>query len=184
MAKWRITNGRLVPAPGQEHWGATPPEPVGLTPGEPPHVHVGAAHRKDNRRFDKPSESQIKDIEREDQAYFDAQVDIGAVHAEVKKDLASGKIQIDPSVIDSQSGRVTPFGSVEEPDGVTRIVPQNKVPRPARTPEPKPPSTQYVDFTVPTPVSPRENHISLKDQVKRGFRIIADSNGEHLRRTF
>lgn len=182
MAKWRVSNGKLVPYPGTEHHGATPPEPKGVTAGEPCAGIVRAPARKDTRRFDKPSDSQVRHLIEEDEAYFAKQTGIGTAVTEASQELREGTMQIDSSVIDETNKRILPFGSVQ--DGkVTRIVPQSKVPKAAPMADPAPPSTAYVNFTRPEPVNPPTPTPSLRNIITRGFNFIAQSDGEHRRRT-
>ena len=99
-------------------------------------VRTGTTEQRklDNlRRYDKPSEDQIKKLQREDEEETRKRLDVAPVVGEAKKDLESGKIRIHPGVLHNLNkkhyDKVVPFSSVQDGE-ITHIVPQDKTEQP------------------------------------------------------
>lgn len=107
-----------------------------LSQGKAPNwiVRSGTTEKRklDNlRKFDKPSEHQIKQLEKEDEEAARKRLDVTPVVHETKRDLESGKIRVHPGVLRNLNKKyyekVVPFTSVEE-GGITHIIPQQDEP--------------------------------------------------------
>lgn len=95
-------------------------KPCGGAIRNPTHLTLSEQVRK--RYFDKPSESQIKQLIEEDQVKSHA----AEVVRESKQDLESGKMRINLEVINQRGKRIIPFGHITDDRGITHIVPEDK----------------------------------------------------------
>lgn len=132
MAKWRLVGGILTPMDTAAQDSPLPESKTEgiLETGQAPGYVVkhGEWKRDLLRRFDKPSDSQIKGYEKEDEEEKRKRTDITPVVKEAKKDLETGKIQIHPGVLHGLNNKgydkVVPFTSEVDERGVTHVVPE------------------------------------------------------------
>lgn len=127
--KWSLINGAWVLNNPSTANGQTEPISRGITPGQAPNFTIKhGEYKNDNlRRFDKPSESQIKALEREDEEATKKAIDVEPVVIQARKDLQIGKIRISPDVLRERDKKITPFTSVEDDRGVTHVIPADRV---------------------------------------------------------
>lgn len=127
--KWSLVNGAWVLNNPSTANGQSEPISRGITPGQAPNFSIKhGEYKRDNlRRFDKPSESQIKALEREDEEATKKAIDVEPIVMQSKKDLQIGKIRISPDVLRERDKKITPFTSVEDERGVTHVIPADRV---------------------------------------------------------
>lgn len=135
MPKWTLKDGVFIPVDG--HTTGEPVNKMNWSEGRAPSFKIGTGEwKKDSkRRYDKPSESQIKALERKDDEELKKQTDITPVINQSKKDLQSGKIRIDPDVLRNlkktnkgeKYDTIDPFTSVQDGE-IIHIVRKDKAP--------------------------------------------------------
>jgi hypothetical protein len=125
MGKWRLIGGAWVIS--DEYTHQNEPTIHGITPGQPP---AGFVHeiKKDLRRYDKPSDSEIRRAVEEDEKYYKDKLNTDGIVQDAKKGLESGQIKIDPEVIDEREKKINNHGSVVDERGITHILPKYKLP--------------------------------------------------------
>lgn len=125
MIDWRLIDG--VWKKFNLHRVEDEPPMRGIEYGKPPGGIIRGPNLDRFRRFDRPSDSQIKSLEREDEERFKKEVDPTPAIEEAIEGLKIGKIQISSDVIDEKNKQIKPFGSVQDERGRTQILPQEKV---------------------------------------------------------
>ena len=125
--KWRLKDGILVPMDTAAEL-SSPPESKPMD-GAPMYAIKHGEWKRDAkfRKFDKPSDSQIRSLIREDEEKKQKEMDTEPLIKQTKKDLETGKIRIHPGVLSDINKRVLPHGAVEDHRGVTHIVPIDKL---------------------------------------------------------
>lgn len=190
--RWILgAGGVITPAKNWSHNTQAEPTVHGITPGHAPagFVHGNAAEGGSRgRRYDKATEEQVKQFMKEDEMWSAKQTAIEPVVEESSRDIKSGKIKFDNEIF-RQDGGVSPFAAVENDDGSMHIVRKEKAPPPKRTlpPPGDPVAAAHVAklVTAPSEGRPLENSITLKQQIRRGFGAIMQSDGaSHIGRTF
>ena len=127
--KWKYIDGKGWIAQ-DEHTIKFEPDTRGITPGHPPGFKIlHGEYKKDNlRKFDKPDDTQIKQLQKEDEQKD--KLDIGQIVEESKKDLESGKIKIEEGVLanlnKNKYERVNAFAPIVDDRGITHIMPAHK----------------------------------------------------------
>lgn len=130
MARWSQVNG-VWTCKNPSTTDRTEPISHGIPlDGKAPGIVIKHGQWKlDNKRkFDKPTERDIKKLEDEDDARRAKTMDIEPVVMEAKKDLESGKIRVDGECLREADKRITPFGHVTDERGVTHVLPRYKLP--------------------------------------------------------
>ena len=127
--KWLLLNGAWVLQNPSTANGQLEPISRGITQGHAPgFVIKHGEYKRDNlRKFDKPSESQIKALEREDEEATKKALDVEPIVYESKRDLQIGKIRISPDVLKERDKRIVPFKAIEDERGITHVVPADRV---------------------------------------------------------
>lgn len=131
MPKWTYKDGAWIPA--DEHTTGKPTI-HGIEAGSPPagFVHTPTAAQiadRKTRRFDKPSERNVSDLrrQREAEAAKKRRAEVEQLVRGAKKDLASGKVRIDPDIF---AGGSVPYTRVTDERGIDHIVTKDKAPDP------------------------------------------------------
>lgn len=95
----------------------------------PPNYSIknGEWKRDSMRRFDKPSDSQIQSLMKEDEEKRKKEMDTEPLIRQTKKDLEAGKIRIHPGVLSDINKRVLPHAAEVDSRGITHIVPVDKL---------------------------------------------------------
>lgn len=167
--KWQLINGTWI---RQDVHSSNEPTKRGIIDGYAPagFVHTALKYEK-NRRFDKPSDDEIRRAQNEDNEYTNKAIDITSTVRESKQDLQSGKIKIESNVIDDSNKRIRPFSSVTDDRGVIHIIPQEKV---------------QVQLAQPTNASPLpgEKVVEMKDMIEGAWDKVRTNRSETRRRTF
>jgi ribosomal protein L9 len=134
MSKWELKDGEWIARDKHNTQEQPTDRSKDILEGNAPNYFIKTGtteqRKKDNlRRFDKPSERQIRQLEKEDEEEVRKRTDITPVVHETKKDLESGKIRIHPGVLHNLNKKyyekVNPHSSVTDEHGVTHILPQN-----------------------------------------------------------
>ena len=130
--KWELIDGVWVSKSAHNTTAQPTDRPIyhGQAPGVIIRHGLMDRIRKDNqRRFDKPTEAQIKALEQEDAEA--SRVPTEEIVRDTKRDLESGKIKIDPRVLHGLRGnnyeKVVPHGHITDERGVTHILPKDKL---------------------------------------------------------
>lgn len=123
--KWRLKDGILVPMDTAAEL-SSPPESKPMD-GAPMYAIKHGEWKKDAlRKFDKPSDSQIRSLIREDEEKKQKEMDTEPLIKQTKRDLETGKIKIHSGVLNDINKRVNPHGAEVDSRGVTHIVPIEK----------------------------------------------------------
>ena len=130
MAKWlRNPDGTWTPRDtAAQDSGQTAPTSRGLTGA--PNFKIGDGNWKRDakfRKFDKPSDSQIRSLIREDEEKKQKEMDTTPLIHQTRRDLESGKIKIHAGVLSDINKRVNPHGAIKDSRGITHIVPVDKL---------------------------------------------------------
>ena len=126
MGSWKLIGSKWVI--NSEHTTQLEPTTRGITIGKPPagFVHEG---KKDLRRYDKPSDSEIRHAMEEDEQIYKKQLDVNGIVNDAQMGLSSGKIKIDKEVINENDRRINNYGSITDERGITHILPKYKLPQ-------------------------------------------------------
>ena len=130
MAKWKQNpDGTWTPVDtAATQSGQIAPTNRGITGA--PNFKIGTGSWKRDaklRRFDKPNDSQIKSLMREDDEKRKKEMDTEPLIRQTRWDLESGKIRVHPGVLSDINKRILPHTSVEDSRGITHIVPVDKL---------------------------------------------------------
>lgn len=123
MARFKLVDGIFVPA--DSHTSGTPESKMEYgVYGQGPATHVKSSPSIADkfRKFDRPSESEIKSAILEDEQITKNQIGFMDAFTSAKKDLESGKLRIANDVINSYNKSIKPFSSIVDSSGVTHIV--------------------------------------------------------------
>lgn len=120
---WTLINGKWV---AQDEHSLGQPTSRGIEAGSPPAGITRSRVRSNQRRFDLPSDNQIKALEKEDNDKIKAIYDSEKIVNETKIDLKTGKIKVDPKVLENR--RIKPFGYITDERDITHIIPRENMP--------------------------------------------------------
>ena len=130
MAKWVHKNGAWVLVNPSTTDRSEPIIRGVPLDGKAPAISIkhGAWKSDKYRKYDKPTEADIKKLEKEDDDRRKKELDIEPTVMEAKRELQSGKLRVDEECLKESDKRIVPFGSVTDERGITHVVPKYKLP--------------------------------------------------------
>lgn len=124
---YTLVNGVWVRKGQGEHLNAEPPDRSASLAEGAPAVHVPTPKPKVFRKFDAPSEHDIKRRMKEDDDERAKITDVTPLVYQTKKDLESGKIQVDDRVLNQREKRFNANTSIVDEKGRIHVLPLEAV---------------------------------------------------------